>query len=363
MIFMKILVTGGAGFIGSNTVDVLIERGHEVSVIDNLFSGRRENLSTGAEIFEQDILNKDKVKEIILEVRPEVVLHLAATVSPLRSVKNPLLDAKINIEGTLSLYSTLAETIAEGFLKKVVLASSQAAYGEGMCKCGECSWEGKPGFRKPENLWSGKFEHFCPACGYYPLEPVPTPETLMQDPSMPYGVSKLAEEKYLLAFAQAYGIDGIALRYFNVYGQRQTSQGMETAVSAMFFNKILHDEQPIVFEDGGQTRDFIHVSDITLATTLAIEKASGIKKYNVGCTPVSIKELAGKIAAALGSGIKPKITGEPRYAVEGKGSIDTRHCFADMSLIKEELGFSPKIKLEEGLEKTAEWARKNKNIL
>lgn len=359
---MKILVTGGAGFIGSNTVDLLIERGHEVCVIDNFSSGRKENINPDAEVFEEDILRKERIKDIVSKTQPEAVLHLAANVSPLRSVKNPLFDAQTNIEGTLSLYSALGKTIKRNFLKKIVIASSQAAYGEGMYKCG-CGWEGKPDFRKPENLWKGKFEHFCPECENYPLTPVPTPETLRQDPSMPYGVSKLAEEKYLLVFAQTYGIDGIALRYFNVYGERQTSQGMETAVSAIFFNKLLHNEHPIVFEDGKQIRDFVHVSDVSIANAIALERGEGIKKYNIGCTPISIKELAEKIAESLGSDIKPKITNLPRYVVKGKGSIDTRHCFADMKLIKKELDFSPKMKLERGLEQTAEWAKENKDIL
>ncbi|MBL7206307.1 MAG: NAD-dependent epimerase/dehydratase family protein [Candidatus Aenigmarchaeota archaeon] len=360
---MKILVTGGAGFIGSNTVDMLVDAGHEVSVIDNFFSGRKENLNEKVEIFEENILKKDKIKEIIEKTQPESVLHLAATVSPLRSVKNPLLDAQINIEGTLSLYSALAETIEQDFLKRIVVASSQAAYGEGNYECEKCGWKGKPDFRTPENIWKGKFDHFCPKCGYYPVKPISTKETMRQDPSMPYGVSKLAEEKYLLSFAQSYGINGIALRYFNVYGQRQTSQGMETAVSAIFFNKLLHNEQPLAFEDGKQTRDFVHVNDIATVNKLSLEKAKGIKRYNVGGTPISIAGLAEKIADAVGVDKKPIITNEPRYAVKGRGTIDTRHCFADMSLVKEDLGFESKVSLEDGLKQTAEWSKENKDIL
>ncbi|MBI2565114.1 NAD-dependent epimerase/dehydratase family protein [Candidatus Woesearchaeota archaeon] len=360
----KVLVTGGAGFIGSHTVDKLLDHGYDVYVVDDLSTGRRDNLSDVVKFYETDIRDKTAFSAIVNIISPSIIVHLAASVNPGRSAKDPVSDAKINIEGTLNLYSAMIPLVEKNILKKIVFASTQASYGEGMHKCPNCCMVLKPDFRKPEDLLNKKFEHTCPNCQCYHLLPVPTAECCLQDPSMPYGVSKLAEEKYLLSFAQQFAIDAIALRYFNVYGPRQSSQGMETAVNAIFFNQLLNKNQmPLVFEDGLQTRDFVYVDDVARANLLAVECGQGIKKYNVGCDSASILEIAKLTMNVLRKSGNPNITHTPRALISSKGTMDTRHCQAYLNLIKKELNWLPKIHLEEGLQLTAEWALQNKNRL
>jgi len=359
---MKVLVTGGAGFIGSHTVDFVLDKGFEVSVIDNLYFGRKENVNNAAEFHKFDIRETDKVLEVLQTFKPDCVLHLAAYVSPSRSVKDPISDAEMNIKGTMSLCNALQKS---GSVSKIIVASTQAAYGEGKYYCQSCNSIIYPDFRKPSDLAVGKFELPCPECNAYPLKPIPTDENTRQKPSMPYGVSKLAEEKYILSTAQLLGIDGISLRYFNVYGPRQSSQGLETAVVAIFFSKILKLKQsPVVFEDGGQTRDFVYVSDVVEANYRAIVDFHGISEFNVGYGEgTSILDVANKIKAVLGSNTDITVTSKPRKLKESGGGVDTRHCFADLTKVNKKLNWKPKVGLKSGLRVTADWATGNEDVL
>jgi UDP-N-acetylglucosamine/UDP-N-acetyl-alpha-D-glucosaminouronate 4-epimerase len=307
---MRYLVTGGAGFIGSNTVDELVRRGDSVVVLDDLSSGKEDNL---AEIRNKITFIKGTITDIEVVRKAmheaEYVLHLAARTSVPRSVKDPIETNKINIDGTLNVLVAAKELK----VKRVVFAASSSAYGE--------------------------------------TPTLPKVETMQPQPISPYGVTKFVGELYGQTFGRCYGLENVALRYFNIFGPRQDPSSPYSGVLARFCTAFLEETQPLVFGDGEQTRDFTYVENAVQANLLACEapNVSG-KVFNVG---VGGRVSLNGVLRELG-----KITGktlEAKYDPPRDGDI--RDSQADISQAKEFLRYDPQVSFEEGLARTFEWYR------
>ena len=301
---MRILVTGGAGFIGSNIVDALVDLGHNVFVVDNLSTGKKENINPNAVFYGIDITHKEVLESLFKETRPEVVFHIAAQIDVRKSVENPQFDGEVNIIGSINVF----ELSVKYGVKRIVFSSTGGAlYGE-----------------PPE----------IPASENTPIEPLSA-----------YGVSKYCAEQYLNYFKRVYGLERVILRYGNVYGPRQDPLG-EAGVIAIFTGRILGGLSPIIFGDGNQTRDYIFVEDVVRANILALDGKEGI--YNIGTsveTPVN--DLVKMFSKILNKHI------EPIYAPPRKGEV--QRISLDTSKAKKELGFIPEISLEDGIRKTNKW--------
>ena len=307
---MRYLVTGGAGFIGSNTVDELVRRGHSVVVLDDLSSGKEDNL---AEIRNKITFIKGSITDIEVVRKAmheaEYVLHLAARTSVPRSVKDPIETNKINIDGTLNVLVAAKELK----VKRVVFAASSSAYGE--------------------------------------TATLPKVETMQPEPISPYGVTKYVGELYGQTFGRCYGLENVALRYFNIFGPRQDPGSPYSGVLAKFCSAFLEDTQPVVFGDGEQTRDFTYVENAVLANLVACEapNASG-KVFNVGVGGrISLNEVLRELGKITGK------TVEVKYDAPRDGDI--RDSQADISQARETLGYEPQVTFEEGLRRTFEWYR------
>jgi nucleoside-diphosphate-sugar epimerase len=307
---MRYLVTGGAGFIGSNTVDELVRRGHSVVVLDDCSSGKEDNL---AEIRNKITFIKGSITDIEVVRKAmheaEFVLHLAARTSVPRSVKDPIETNKINIDGTLNVLVAARELK----VKRVVFAASSSAYGE--------------------------------------TPTLPKVETMQPQPISPYGVTKFVGELYGQTFGRCYGLENVALRYFNIFGPRQDPGSPYSGVLAKFCTAFLEDTQPLVFGDGEQTRDFTYVENAVQANLLACEapNVSG-KVFNVGIGGrVSLNEVLRELGKITGK------TLEVKYDPPRDGDI--RDSQADISQAKEFLGYDPQVSFEEGLARTFEWYR------
>ena len=307
---MRYLVTGGAGFIGSNTVDELVRRGHSVVVLDDLSSGREDNLAeirNKITFIKGSITDIEVVRKVMHEA--EYVLHLGARTSVPRSVKDPLDTNKINIEGTLNVLVAAKELK----VKRVVFAASSSAYGE--------------------------------------TPTLPKTEAMQPQPISPYGVTKYVGELYCQTFGRCYGLENVALRYFNIFGPRQDPSSQYSGVLSKFCTAFLEDVPPLVFGDGEQTRDFTYVDNAVQANLAACEapNASG-KVFNVGVGGrVSLNEVLRELA---------KITGKTLAAkYEPPRDGDIRDSQADISEARETLGYDPQVSFEEGLARTFEWYR------
>jgi len=297
---MRILVTGGAGFIGSHVADHLLGRGHEVAVVDNLSTGKRENVPEGVRFHEADV--RSGLGEVFGEFRPEAVAHLAAQMDVRRSVREPAFDADVNVLGTIRLL----ESCVEHEVRKVVFASTGGAvYGE-------------------QREFPAKEDH-------------------PQYPVSPYGVSKLAGERYLHYYETQHALSYVVLRYANVYGPRQDPHG-EAGVVAIFCGKLLEGGTPTVFGDGLQTRDYVYVGDVVRANLLAAEAKAG-EAINIGTgVGTSVLELVESLAAQSESSF------EAEMAPERAGEV--RHIHLDASRAMAELGWEPEMGLHDGLERT-----------
>ena len=304
---MKALVTGGAGFIGSNLVELLIGAGHEVAVLDNYSSGYRDNLAglAAARVVEGDVRDADALDDAIAGC--EVVFHLAASVGNTRSIEHPILDSEINVIGTLRVL----EAARRHGLRKVVFSSSAGIFGE--------------------------------------LKTVPIREDHPAEPDTPYGASKLGAEKLCLAYAKLYPLECICLRYFNVYGVRQRYDAYGNVIP-IFAHRALRGEPLIIHGDGEQTRDFINVRDVAMANYRAAMSRGVSGAFNVASgTRVTINQLASMLAAAGELDLSVQ-HGPPRPG-------DVRHSLADVSAAREAFGFDPIVSLEHGLPEYMRWAR------
>jgi UDP-glucose 4-epimerase len=302
------VVTGGGGFIGSNIVRALLDRGEEVRVVDNFATGRRENLE-GIEcritLCEVDIRDLPALTEALSGA--DYVLHQAALPSVPRSVQNPILSTEINVNGTLNLLLAARDS----GVKRVVMASSSSVYGA-----------------NPE---------------------LPKHEGMRPLPISPYAASKLANEAYCAAFTNVYGLETVCLRYFNVFGPRQDPTSQYAAVIPLFINAILKGESPTIFGDGEQSRDFTFVANVIHANLLAATapEAGGVI-CNVACNDrITLNDLVRYVNEILGTDVQPK------YDEVRRG--DVKHSQANISLAQEKLGYEPQVSFREGLERTVEW--------
>lgn len=349
---MNILVTGGAGFIGSHIVDELIRRGHRVRIFDNLDpqvhpnNQPPEHLNQSAEFIQGDVRDIDALRQALQG--QEAVFHKAAAVGMGQSQYQVKHYVDVNVGGTANLLELLANE--KHSVRKVIVAASQSSYGEGCCARADGSVV-KPGFRSDEQLAASRWEHEDPITGEI-FRPVPTPESASLDCQAIYALNKRDQEDMTLSIGKTYGIPCTALRYFNVYGPRQSLSNPYTGVIAIFMSRIANGKPPVIYEDGLQSRDFISVHDIVQANMLALEnEAADYQVFNVGYgEATSVLEVARQLIDLYGASVEPEVTGKYR-----KG--DTRHCYADIGKIKRLLGFQPKVSLREGMREIIEWSR------
>ncbi len=347
---MKVLVTGGAGFIGSHLTDALVKDGHQVRVLDCLeeqvHEGKKPDyLNPGAEYIWGDVRDRETLKKSLRDV--EAVFHEAAVVGVGQSMYQIEKYLSANVGGT----GTLLDVIVNEKLpvKKLVVASSMSIYGEGAYRCSVCG-PVTPTVREEAQLKRHDWEMRCPRCSK-PIQAEPTPEGKPLYPTSVYAVSKRDQEEICLTVGRAYRIPTVALRYFNVYGPRQALSNPYTGVCAIFSARIKNGNPPLTYEDGLQSRDFVHVSDIVRANLLALTTPNAdYGAFNVGSgKSISILDIAKTLARLYGKAIQPDIPNKYRAG-------DIRHCFADISAIRS-IGFSPSIALEKGLSELAEWGQ------
>jgi len=347
----RVLVTGGAGFIGSHTVDQLIQRGDTVRVYDNLNSQvhgenaeRPEHLHPEAEFIRGDVRNRDHLKKAIEDV--ELVIHDAAEVGVGQSMYSIDQYISTNVQGTGVLWDILVNEKHK--VEKVLVASSMSLYGEGYYRCPE---HGKISPKpRPENqLIEGQWEMLCPECAV-PVAPVPTDEDKELDCTSVYAQSKKDQEVYSLMIGKAHKIPTVACRYFNCYGPRQSLNNPYTGAAAIFCSAIKNDSPPLIYEDGHQRRDFIHVRDLVRGKLLLLDHHDanyGI--FNIGTgKPSSILDLAGTLIELYGKKFSPDVIYKFRNG-------DIRDCYADISKIRA-LGFEPELSLKQGLEDLIAWS-------
>jgi dTDP-L-rhamnose 4-epimerase len=351
-----VLVTGGAGFIGSHIVELLLERGYPVRVFDKLVeqvhggAGPRF-VPKGAEFIRGDVRDVDALRKALVGVRR--VIHQAAEVGVGQSMYEVVRYVDANTGGTAVLLELLANQRHQ--VEKVIVASSMSIYGEGAYQCAEHE-RVYPRIRPEAQLARRTWEVFCPRCGH-PVEPVPTPEDKPVFPTSIYAISKMDQELMCLIIGSAYGIPVTALRYFNVYGPRQALSNPYTGVAAIFSSRLLGGRAPLVFEDGRQSRDFVHVTDIARANLLALESdRSDGEAINIGTgRPTTVARVAHLLAHHLGVDAEPEIVGQFRAG-------DIRHCYADITRARERLGFEPRVAFEEGIVDLVAWVREQEAI-
>ena len=345
------MVTGGAGFIGSHLVDKLVELGHDVVVLDNLepqvHTKEPDYLNSNAEYVFGDIRDEKLLVELLRDT--EIVFHEAAAVGVGQSMYEIKKYVDVNTYATAKLLDILVNK--ENNVKKLIVASSMSIYGEGAYECEDCGVV-YPKLRSVEQLKRREWEVRCPNCGKV-VKPIPTSEDKPLHPESIYAITKRDQEEMCLVVGRAYGIPTIALRYFNVYGPRQSLNNPYTGVCAIFSSRIKNDKPPIIFEDGLQTRDFVSVHDIVQANILAMEKNSAnYEALNVGTgNAVSILKVAEVLIKLYGKSLKPEITNKYRAG-------DIRHCFADISKIRSKLGYEPQISFEDGMKELVTWGMK-----
>lgn len=347
---LNILVTGGAGFIASHLVDALVERGHNVRILDSLVEqvhGGKvpEFLNAKAEFIHADVCDADAVSKALDGI--EVVYHQAAEVGVGQSMYEIVKYVKTNDLGTAVLLEEMVKRPKQ--FKKLVVASSMSIYGEGAYRCEACNENVNPFLRPSEQLEAHEWEFSCETCGSQ-LKTIGTSETKPLFPTSVYAVSKQDQEQYCLAVGRAYKIPTVAFRYFNVYGPRQALSNPYTGICAIFSSRLMNDQAPTIFEDGEQTRDFVNVKDIVRANLLAIDTDGGdYNSFNIGTgRATSVKEIANLLASGLGKDIQSDIVGKYR---EG----DIRHCVADISKARKMLGYDPSVTLEDGLAELLAW--------
>jgi dTDP-L-rhamnose 4-epimerase len=349
----RVLITGGAGFIGSHLADELLDHGYEVRALDNLSdqvhgpgASRPRYLNPDVELIQGDVRDPEAVRAALDGV--EAVYHFAARVGVGQSMYEIEKYTSVNNLGT----AVLLEALMERPVRRLVVASSMSIYGEGLYR--DADGRLVPGTeRELDRLKAHDWEvrddsGDSPA----PLTPVPTPESKAPCLSSVYALSKYDQERMCLMFGRAYSIPTVALRFFNVYGTRQALSNPYTGVLAIFASRLLNGNPPLIFEDGNQKRDFVHVSDVARACRLALEvkETARDQVFNIGSgRQYTVLEIAAAMAKVLGrEDLKPEVTGKYRVG-------DIRHCFADTSLAQRVLGYKPQMPLEAGLIELSSW--------
>jgi dTDP-L-rhamnose 4-epimerase len=355
---MKVVVTGGAGFIGSHLVDELVARGHETVVLDNLDPQvhgpgaqepvhlRRHLASGAARFFKGDVTDRAALGAAIADA--EAIVHLAAAVGVGQSMYEPYYYVHTNGTGTGLLLDLVVG--ARDRVRKLVVASSMSLYGEGSSRCPACG--GTRGRERSEQqLREGRWEILCAACGA-DMVPEPTPETKVPEIASVYAATKKHQEDLFVSFGRAYKIPTFALRFFNVFGPRQSLGNPYTGVAAIFLSRLLNGKPPLVFEDGSQSRDFIDVRDVARAVRLAVEHdGPAVHVLNVGTgRRVTVAEVAERLARQLGLDI-------PYQKLDRYRAGDIRHCIADPGAARAVLGFEAAHTLDSGLPELVAWCR------
>ncbi len=352
---MKVLISGGLGFIGLNTAIELEKHGYSLILLDNL----NPQIHGQIPVLNASVLSSPRVSVIRGDITDpavlgptlrdvDAVIHLAAETGTAQSMYQIAHYNRINSQGTAALLDLLANQPHK--ITKVVLASSRAIYGEGAYLCKPCGIV-FPESRSAEALRAHQWELKCPNCGG-DTQPIATPETSQLRPASVYAATKLAQEHLVRITCNALGISHVILRFQNVYGEGQSLKNPYTGILSIFSTRIRKGLDVPIFEDGLESRDFVHVSDAAKAIRLSVEsrKAHG-ETLNVGSgKPTSVLDVAGVLAKALGLPAKVTITKQFRLG-------DVRHCYADLTLASRALGFQPSVTLEEGINRFAGWVR------
>ncbi len=343
-----VLVTGGAGFIGSHLAEELLQHGYRVRVLDNLAvqvhgPGRKRPayLNPDVELIVEDIRNSESVKRALKGI--DAVYHFVAIVGVGQSMYELVRYTDVNNLGT----AVLLEALIERPVERLVVASSMSIYGEGLYQSVDGSVHSDVE-RTLDQLKSNDWEMRAP--DGTPLKPIPTPEWKTPSLASVYALSKYDQERLCMIVGRAYGMATVGMRFFNAYGPNQALSNPYTGVLAIFASRLLNNQPPIIFEDGNQLRDFVSVTDVARACRRALEipEAAG-QVFNVGSgSQVRVREVAERMAAVLGKRIEPDIAGKYRVG-------DIRHCFPDISLARKVLGYSPAVRLEDGLLDLAAW--------
>lgn len=354
----RVLVTGGAGFIGSHLVDRLVEAGYGVRILDALLppvhtGGLPSFVNREAEFQQGDVRDLEAVRKAVADI--DVLVHFAAAVGVGQSMYEIAHYSSINVLGTATLLDVLMK--GDHRPRRMIVASSMSIYGEGLYHCEGCGPQ-CPAPRSVSQLIQHDWAVRCPACST-PMESRPTPETKPVAPTSIYALNKRDQEEMMLLIGRSLSIPTVALRFFNVYGQRQALSNPYTGVGAIFSSALLNGRKPLVFEDGLQERDFIHVSDVAAACMLAIERDDiGDIVINIGTGQATnllhlVALLRRHIARA--EEIEPEIVGLFR---EG----DIRSCYADVRRARELLGFSARVSLEAGVKELAAWVLEQSSV-
>jgi dTDP-L-rhamnose 4-epimerase len=345
-----VLITGGAGFVGSHLADELLRAGYRVRALDSLVpqvhgegQNRPDYLDPDVELMVGDVRDPETVREALRDI--DAVYHFAALVGVGQSMYEVARYTDVNNVGT----AVLLQALTEKPVQRLVVASSMSLYGEGLYRAPEGTLV-SDACRELEQLEQREWN---PRTGSgEPLTPIPTPETKPPALASVYALSKFDQERLCLMLGRTYKIPTVALRFFNIYGPRQALSNPYTGVLAIFASRLLNGRPPLINEDGLQRRDFVSVYDVARACRLALEvpEAAG-QVFNIGSgRNYSVREIAGRVAEALGrTDVQPEITG--RYRVG-----DIRHCFADISMARQILGYEPEVELEDGLRSLASWA-------
>jgi len=345
----NVLITGGAGFVGSHLADALLARGHNVRIFDNLApqvhsAGYPSYLAEDVEFIQGDMRDEAALEAALQDI--EIIFHLAAAVGVGQSMYEIAHYMGANTQGTAYLLQSLLGR--RSHVERLIVASSMSIYGEGKYLCPNCG-DVAPSPREKAQLQQKRWEAECSACGLT-LTPIATDETKGLQSTSVYALSKKDQEELCLLFGRTYQMPVVALRYFNIYGTRQALSNPYTGVAAIFASRLLNGNAPLIFEDGRQMRDFVSVHDVVQANLLAMEpsEADG-HALNIGSgAPISIREVAAALSQALGRDIPAQITGKYRAG-------DIRHCFADITRARQLLGYEPAVRFEHGITELAGW--------
>ena len=349
--FKQILITGGAGFVGSHLADGLLAAGHRVRILDDLNpqvhqTSPPDYLSSDVELILGDVRDPNRLREVLTGV--DVIYHFAAAVGVGQSMYEISRYMSVNSQGTAELLQAMLDNKVSP--EKLIVASSMSIYGEGQYVCSSCNRAMFPSVRSVSQLREGKWELHCSGCGGL-LVPRPTSENKPSDLNSIYALSKRDQEELCLIYGRNYDVPVTALRFFNIYGTRQALSNPYTGVAAIFAARLINNQPPLVFEDGEQMRDFVSVHDIVRANMLAmVSPASNGQIINVGSgTPIAIRCIAEMLAKALGKPeLAPVITNKYRAG-------DIRHCYADITRARTLLGYEPQVTHEEGFGELALW--------